>query len=336
MAHAFPLRDIPQNTVIIVAGPTASGKSAWALEKALGEQVPQVLRKGKGTPTSTFLPYSSQNTGNPSVYRPSSRIINGDSLQVYRGLDLLTAMPSVEDQNLVPHDLYGFLSPYEKNYNVSQWVSAVHASIQGAQAEEQRVWIVGGTGFYLKTLMEGLSPMPELPTKERDFLRQEYSPCSVQDLKKMLQPLDPIYGEKLVDKQRLLHAWIVHRLTGKALSWWHAQPRVPSSLNFFRVLIWPSREDLLEKCAQRWESMVKQGVYEEVRAFCRDPRWRDSPLSSAIGLRPIQAMLEGSSNERDCHQQYMIHIAQYIKRQRTWFRGQFLPDYVYDWESVMV
>jgi tRNA dimethylallyltransferase len=249
-------------------------------------------------------------------------------MQVYQGLDLLTAMPSNEDQAAINHDLYGFLCPYAHQYDVCSWTKNVNHWVHRAHGWGQRVWIVGGTGFYLKTLSDGLSPMPVFSPADKDALRDLYVNYSVGDLKKQLETVDGPSAEKLHDKQRLIHALTVYALTDKPLSWWHQQKRIQSPLTFFRILIWPSRETLLIRAEQRWESMVQQGVYAQVRDFCANPKWQTSPLRHAIGLHPIWEFVQGSISEHTCRQMYLTAIAQYIKQQRTWFRGQFKPDYV--------
>ena len=306
MAHAFSLRDIPKTTVLIVAGPTASGKSDWAMNGA--EQDPPL----------------------PNSMGTGGRIINGDSMQMYQGLDILTAMPSAQDQGRIHHDVYGVLPAYGERYCVSQWMKRVHQSIKQAHDWGQRAWIVGGTGFYLNTLINGLSPMPDCDPEEKARLRAQYQDSTVHELKALLSPIDPNAAEKLVDHQRLLNAWMVYQLTGKSLTWWHSQARVPSSLTFLRILIWPSKDEILHRAEHRLNAMIQQGAYEEVRTFCSHPAWAKSPLHQAIGLIPIYNMLQGKSSEEECRQRYLTDISQYIKRQRTWFRQQFCPHYIDD------
>jgi tRNA dimethylallyltransferase len=392
VANAFSLEALPPTTVMVVAGPTASGKSDWALDQISKEGaswsfptlpvdlassinssvaswaspsvtpsvIPSVgpsINSSTASCLSSFPIESGQNHASvnhdpcessaPSLYHHESgfqdtiyqpigpgRIINGDSMQVYRGLDLLTAMPSNTDQASVNHDLYGFLCPYSNNYDVFSWSKHVHHWVHKAHGWGQRAWIVGGTGFYLKTLSDGLSPMPMFAPEDKDLLRRAYTDCTNADLKIQLAHVDQPSAEKIVDRQRMIHALIVHRLTEKPLSWWHQQQRIKSPLTFFRVLIWPSKETVLGRAEKRWQSMVQQGVYEQVRAFCTNAHWQKSPLRHAIGLHPIWDFLQGKMSEQACRQQYMTTIAQYIKQQRTWFRGQFSPDYVHEPSSI--
>jgi len=238
-------------------------------------------------------------------------------------------MPSPEDRMRIDHDLYGIFSPYADTCSVAQWMEYANKSIAVSHENGQRAWVVGGTGFYLKALTQGLSPIPILDAAQKAILRNQHADTTIDQIKTMLQPIDAISAEKFVDKQRLLHAWIVHTLTGKPLSWWHLQKPIAPALHFVHVLIWPSRNLILHRAEQRWEKMIHHGVYQEVQAFCSNPLWQTSPLRKAIGVQPIHAMLQGQMSEKECRQQYLIDIAQYVKRQRTWFRGQFKPDYVY-------
>ncbi len=306
MAQPFSLGGISKTTVMLVAGPTASGKSDWAIDQAATEGA---LPNGSGT---------------------VGCIINADSMQLYHGLDVLTAMPSAADQSRMNHHLYGFLSPYGEKYCVSRWVKQALDTIKQAHSKGQRVWVVGGTGFYLNTLVRGLSPIPDCDRSEKERLRRQYHQATVAELKDLLRPVDPVCAEHLLDHQRLLNAWIVYQLTEKPLSWWHGQDRITPDLDFFRVLIWPSKEYCMHRAEKRLGAMVRAGVYDEVREFCTHPDWKNSPLSMALGLKAMDEMLQGNISENECHSHYLIETAQYIKRQRTWFRGQYTPDYIHD------
>ena len=308
MAQSFSLERLPNTTVMLVAGPTASGKSDWAMDQAETESA----------------------LGDAGT---AGCIINADSMQLYHGLDVLTAMPTAADQSRMNHHLYGFLSPYGEKYCVSRWIKRALDEIKQAHSRGQRVWIVGGTGFYLNTLEHGLSPIPDGDRAEKERLRRQYSPATVSELKTLLGPVDPVCAEHLVDHQRLLNAWIVYQSTGKPLTWWHGQPRVAPDLDFCRVLIWPSKEHIMHRAEKRLSAMIAAGLYDEVRAFCQHPEWEKSPLYHAIGLVSIHHMVHNQGSEQICHQQYLTDIARYVKRQRTWFRHQFSPDFVFDQEK---
>ncbi len=290
---------------MLVAGPTASGKSDWAIARAETEGA---LPDGSG----------------------AGCIINADSMQLYHGLDILTAMPSAADQSRMNHHLYGFLSPYGEKYCVSGWVKQALDTIKQAHSKGQRVWVVGGTGFYLNTLIHGLSPIPDCDQADKERLRRQYHQATVSELKDLLRPVDPVCAENLVDRQRLLNAWIVYQLTEKPLSWWHGQDRVAPDLDFCCVLIWPSKEHIMHRAEQRLRAMIGAGLYDEVRAFCAHPDWKTSPLYHAIGLVSIHNMLYDHGCEALIHQQYLNDTAGYVKRQRTWFRHQFSPDFIID------
>ncbi len=276
--------------VFIVAGPTASGKSNFA--KKLAEEKNGV-------------------------------ILNGDSLQVYHGLEILTAQPSVQEQQEIPHRLYGFLEPYE-TWSVGKWISLLIPEIEKILREGQTPIVVGGTGLYLKALSGGMSPLPTVDSQIRKNLQTQSRP---QDsLYVELQTVDPALAARIDphDQQRTLRGLEVFYGTGKPLSFWQSQKPTPPPYEFQKILLMPSREELDLRIRARLEGMLEQGVLEEVsRALALS---LSTTALKAIGLREFGAYLQGHSSLEKAKDLIFLHTRQYAKRQRTWFRHQFKAD----------
>ncbi len=273
--------------VYIVAGSTASGKSALA--KRLAQEKNGV-------------------------------ILNGDSLQVYRGLEILTDQPSSEDQKELPHRLYGFLDP-QKTWSAGKWLSFVLPEIEKTLKEGRTPIIVGGTGLYLKALSEGISPLPPVHSRIRKNLQtQKRSQDSLYD---ELQTIDPQLAARINphDRQRTLRGLEVFYGTGKTLSYWQSQKPTPHPYEFEKILLMPPKEELELRIKKRLEDMLEKGVLEEVsRILALSP---STTAMKAIGLREFGSYLRGECSLDKAKELVLIHTRQYAKRQRTWFRHQF-------------
>lgn len=277
--------------VVIVAGPTASGKSAYAFKRAL---------KDKGV------------------------ILNGDSLQVYKGLEVLTAQPPLKEQQTIPHHLYSFLSPTE-GCSVGKWLSLVLKEIANVHEEERLPIVVGGTGLYLKALLEGLSSFPPIDPNLRRNLN-----ISQETLYTHLQNVDPELALKINphDHQRILRGLEVFYGTGKPLSSWQSKKPSPPPFEFETILIMPSKENLERRIALRLENMVENGVVEEISRILTLSLSLN--VMKAIGLREFGNFLEGKCSIEEAKKLTFIHSRQYAKRQRTWFRHQFKAQQIID------
>ncbi|MGN6670069.1 MAG: tRNA (adenosine(37)-N6)-dimethylallyltransferase MiaA [Candidatus Nucleicultricaceae bacterium] len=278
------------NAALIIAGPTASGKSSLAL--ILGEIFNGI-------------------------------IINADSMQVYDQLPLLTAQPSKEDQARLPHKLYGILAAHD-NATAAWWREKALSEIKDAHQHNKTPILVGGTGFYFKALEEGLSAIPEIPKDIRERVRS----LSVEDAHIALQQLDPMAAENLVpqDKTRIARALEVILATGQSLLSWHQKtPTQSAPYTFLKILINPPRDALKERANRRFISMIDQGALREVELFLKDPSARDYFLYKALGVRELDAYLLGELSYPDAITKACISTHQYIKRQQTWFRHQFQP-----------
>lgn len=241
-------------------------------------------------------------------------ILNGDSLQVYRGLEILTAQPHVDGI----HRLYGFFDLTE-TCSVGKWLSLVLPEIQRVLDEGKLPIIVGGTGLYLKALMEGL---PSLPSAHMD-IRQQLEGQDQEDLYTQLQKVDPEFAAHVSrnDRQRILRGLEVFYSSGKPLSTWQTQKPMQTQFEFEKILLMPPKEELEARISVRIDQMLEQGVLDEVTAaLAVGP----SPTSiKAIGLREFGAYLAGECTLEKAKELTLIHTRQYAKRQRTWFRHQF-------------
>lgn len=288
---SFYLKDIPSGCFKVVAGPTASGKSRLALAGALSE---------------------------------NGLVCNADSQQLYQGLELLTAQPCTKDQCLAPHKLYGIIK--EGICSSGQWVEHVKHIWQDHPYET--TWIVGGSGLYLRALLEGFSPLPTITEDIKQTFRQKMAPYPLEDLKKQLSAVDPESAYKLHDTQRIVYALMIHHVTQKTLSWWHSQPRYLCPHPAYKILLWPSVPALLERSLERWYKMWDLGLEQEVRAFLAQTSSLSSPLRYAIGLKESQSFLAGECSFEDSTHRYIENVKHYIKQQRTWFRTQYKPNLI--------
>lgn len=269
--------------VILIGGPTASGKSAYAYKFAQAH---------------------------------NGVILNADSLQVYRGLEILTAQPSFENQRTIPHRLYGILDPSE-SCSAGRWLSLVIPEIQAAHERGQLPIVVGGTGLYLKALLEGLAALPPIdPEIRKGFQNRD-------NLYADLEAVDPNLAHRLNphDQQRIIRGLEVFYGTGKPLSFWQSQKPTPLSYDFEKVLFMAPKEDLNARLEARLDHMLKRGVLKEISHVLSLPL--SVTASKAIGLKELGQFLEGRCSLEEAKMLTLFHTRQYAKRQRTWFRHQF-------------
>ena len=278
--------------VLIIGGPTASGKSGLALAAAT---------------------------------RLNGVVINADSLQVYRGLPILTAQPSDDDYQAAPHALYAALEP-DDACNAARWRDLALSEINAAHAQGQLPIITGGTGFYIKTLLEGISPIPDIDPAIRDTLSQKQRELGNPAFHAAFRAVDPVMAEKLdpFNTQRVIRAWEVLIGTGKSLAEWQALPREqpPAHLRMIVVTLLPDRERLYKNCNDRFEKMLAAGALDEVRGFTHIT----SPLTHALGYPELSAYLSGALSREEAVEQARQSTRHYAKRQMTWFRHQIHTD----------
>jgi tRNA dimethylallyltransferase len=278
---------------VILGGPTASGKSALALVLA---------REFGGT------------------------VINADSLQVYRELPILTAQPAAAAQAAFPHRLYGFLSANER-CSAARWAALARAEVDAALAAGRLPIVVGGTGLYLRALLHGLAPVPEIPADVRAAARQHLGERGKAAFHTELARRDPAMAARIRpgDSQRMVRAWEVLEATGRSLADWQAQedgPRPIDGPRFLTFVLMPERAPLYAACDSRFRAMVEQGALPEAAALQElDP---GLPAFKALGLRELLGHLRGELALEAAIAAAQQATRRYAKRQMTWFRHQLL------------
>jgi len=282
---------------ILIAGPTASGKSALAL--AVAE-------------------------------RYGGEIVNADSMQVYADMRVLTARPPAEDEARVPHHLYGVLSPSEP-CSAGKWSRLALDVIRDIEARGRVPVVVGGTGLYFRTLVEGLSPIPAVADDVRAAVRAEVAAAG-EGAHALLVAVDPVLAEVIrpSDKQRIARGIEVARGTGKPLSQWHLEPPRPLITGRLgKFVLAPEREWLRARCDLRFDLMVEGGALDEVRHMAGLGLDAALPSMKALGLRPLAQYVLGNIDLSEAVEQGKAETRAYAKRQETWFRTQMIA-----WERL--
>jgi tRNA dimethylallyltransferase len=277
---------------ILIAGPTASGKSGLAIDLA---------EKWNGT------------------------IINADSMQVYPVLRVITARPSDEDLERVPHLLYGHAS-LDRPYSVAQWMNDAKRALDDVLAAGRTPIFVGGTGLYFKALIEGLANIPEVPPEIRSRWRQKLKESGVSALYMDLQKLDPLAANVLKpsDKQRILRALEVIEATGQSIIEYQStnSPPMLEQLLLQKFLFVPDRAELHARIEKRFDKMVENGAIEEVMALQRCVISPDHPIMKTIGVPQLTNYLQSVVTLDEARERCKIATRQFAKRQSTWFRNQ--------------
>jgi tRNA dimethylallyltransferase len=279
---------------LLIAGATASGKSALALEKA--KQI-------------------------------GGFVINADSMQVYDVMNILTARPSQEDLESADHFLYGHVSP-RVHYSVAQWVRDVKLLLNRDDLKNRRPIFVGGTGLYFKALMGGLSEMPTVPDLIRNKWREELAKFGSEKLYELLctQDIQASLRIKPQDGQRIIRALEIFECTGKTISFWQSQKSQPLiEMETSEIIcLMPDRSIIDENIAKRLANMVKKGVLDEVAAMMVLKLDVSLPSMKAIGLPQFIDHLSGICDIETALELAQNSTHQYMKRQTTWFRHQLM------------
>lgn len=289
-------------TILIIGGPTASGKSQLAL---------QVAERDNGV------------------------VINADSMQVYRDIPIVSAQPSPADQARVPHRLYGFLASTE-HFSVARWLDHARAEIDAAHRAGKLPIIVGGTGLYISTLVQGISLIPESDPAIRARVQVLCNEIGNADFHKLLSEKDPIMAARLPvgDTQRMVRAMEVLEQTGKSLSVWQQTQPVPFyPAEMFRLYtLIPPRPQLYEQCDQRFIQMLEQGALEEVQSL----QGLDPHLTAmkALGIPELSAYLREEITREEAITLAQQATRRYAKRQMTWFRNQLPEAVVLEWADL--
>jgi tRNA dimethylallyltransferase len=277
--------------VALIAGPTASGKTALALALAQRHDV---------------------------------TIINADSAQVYANLPILSAQPSAAELASAPHRLFGYLDGREA-CSAARWAKDALSEIELAWAANRIPVLVGGTGLYLRTLLDGISPIPEIDAEIRGAVRS----LETIEARQALEREDPASAAALApnDDNRIKRALEVIRFTGKSIIAWREirEGGIGDTINLRPLLLLPPRDWLYDRCNQRFENMIGAGAIEEVAALRAANLPTDAPVLRAIGVPELSALKDGTLTRAEAIELGQIATRQYAKRQYTWFRNQSPP-----------
>ena len=283
-------------TTILIAGPTASGKSALALELA---------------------------------ERRGGVIVNADSMQVYRDLRIITARPTPDEERLLPHRLYGHVDAAE-NYSVGRWFTEAAQALTDAARQGQPAILVGGTGLYFSTLTRGIAAVPRIPAEIRREVRDRLESEGVAALYAELRKRDPATAARLKpgDRARITRALEVLLATGRSLTDWHAD-NMPARVDLAsaaKVFLMPERDALAARIDARFDAMMAAGALEEVRALAARHLDPNLPAMKAHGVPWLIRHLKGEIAMSEAVEQSKRDTRRYTKRQVTWFRNQ-LPQF---------
>ena len=289
-----------KSKIILIFGPTASGKSKFAIKLA---------KKLDG------------------------EIINADSMQVYKQIRILTSRPSLIDEKLVKHHLYGFLD-IKKNFSTGQWLKIVIKKIKEIQKKKKIPILVGGTGLYFKTLTQGLAKIPKIPDSFRKKIIAKHKKIGQKNFYKKLIKLDPIAVKKINfnDIQRSIRAYEVKKYTKISLySWFKKTTKLFNDNDFRKIYIDVPREKLINRINSRLNIMFKNGVVNEIKKLSKLNLKKDRNFYKIIGIREINEYLNKKEELNITKNLITIRTRQYAKRQITWARGNMK-----DWEKIVL
>ena len=287
-----------KSKIILISGPTASGKSEFAIK---------VAKKING------------------------EIINADSMQVYKQLQILTARPKKINQQKIKHHLYGFQS-VKKNFSTGACLKLTNRKIKQIQKKNKVPILVGGTGLYFKSLTDGLVKIPNVPIKVRNEIRSLQKKLGQKKFYQKLIKLDPLVKNKINfnDVQRSIRAFEIKKFTKKSITKWFQNTKVLFDRDsFIKIYIDFSRTDLLERIIKRVDKMFEKGVITEVKKFNRLKVKKENSARKVIGIEEIGKYLKGEINLTETKERIYIKTRQYAKRQTTWARGQMMS-----WQKI--
>lgn len=277
--------------VLLVAGPTATGKSALAIDLA------DAL---------------------------DGMVINADSMQVYQDLHILTARPGTDALARAPHRLYGVLSGQDRS-SVGHWRDRALAAIADAESSGRMPIVVGGTGLYLDALSRGLAEIPTVPDQVHAEALQRHEAEGGAALHAALAGRDPVMAARLNpgDTQRLIRAWEVLESTGRSLAEWQTRMAgPPPHLRFHSILLLPPRGEVYAACEERFRAMVQRGAIDEVKRLRSFGLDASLPVMKAIGVPELSAHLDGIISLEQAILRAQKSTRHYAKRQMTWFRNR--------------
>ncbi len=279
-----------KSKIILISGPTASGKSSFAIK---------VAKKVDG------------------------EIINADSMQVYKQLKILSARPDPKKYQKIRHHLYGF-HDVTKNFSTGDWLKLVNKKIKDVQRRKRTPILVGGTGLYFKALTDGLVKIPNISAKLRNQIRNMQKKLGQKKFYEKLLKLDSSLKGKInpTDSQRSIRAYEVKKFTKKSLyEWFKSTKSNFSEADFFKVYVDYPRQELIERINLRTKEMIENGAIKEVKNFIKLKVRKDKSVNKAIGVMEIKDFLNKEKDLEQIKEKIAIKTRQYAKRQSTWARG---------------
>ncbi len=290
-----------KNPVLIIAGPTASGKSALAIAAA-----------------NAF----------------NGVILNCDAMQIYKDIPIIAATPSNEEKKQAEHRLYELYDCSVRG-NVVDWLNLCVAEIKNLWAENRLPVVVGGTGFYIDALINGVTPIPEVPQTIREKIKQRLQKEGLKSLYEYLLSVDERVALKIGanDKTRIVRAVEIYEYTGIKVSEWYQKPMIKKlpEADFCVVKIVPSIDEIAERCKKRLDKMVfEQGVLKEIENVIKRGLSSDLPAMKALGVPELSVFVKGEKDLSEALDLAKLHTRQYAKRQRTWLRNKLTADVEFD------
>ena len=290
---------IDKNKIVVISGPTASGKTAYSIDLA------------------------KENNG---------IVINADSIQIYKGLPILSSQPTEEEQNGIEHLLFSYLEP-EDNCNVGRWLKLAKEKIDYCLNIGKTPIVVGGTGMYISKLINGISQIPEIPENIRNEVINLYNEIGYEEFYKLVSQIDKNYTSKLNlnDKQRLMRILEVYKTTGKSIQYFLDKGNIKLYDNdmFFHINIKPDREKLYNKCELRFKKFIEEDdAIKEIESFAKNnteivDNLSKYTISSTIGFKEGLDFLNNKITMEEFINKSIQNTKRYAKRQYTWFNNQF-------------
>ena len=279
-----------KSKIILISGPTASGKSSFAI----------ILAK-----------------------KVNGEIINADSMQVYKQLKILSARPDQKKYQKIIHHLYGF-HDVKKNFSTGNWLKLAIKKVQEIKKRKKTPILVGGTGMYFKALIHGLVEIPNIPLRIRNQIRALQSKIGQEKFYKKLLKLDPVSKNKInsTDTHRSVRAYEVKFYTQKSIHVWFKNTKSNfQKSDFYKIYIDFPRVELIDRINQRSKEMIKNGAIKEVKNFIKLNVRKDKSVNKAIGINEIRQYLNNEKELEEIIENISIKTRQYAKRQSTWARG---------------
>ena len=284
---------LKKSNIIIISGPTATGKSDLAIKIA-------------------------------SII--NGEIINADSMQVYKYFNILTSQPSHSQKKKIKHHLYSYIEPKVK-MSAARWLKDIRIPIEKIFKKGKIPIVVGGSGLYLEFLINGISQIPSIKKKSRAKVENNIKKYGLKEMYNKLVTIDPVYALKInpTDKQRIVRSLEVYEQTKKKFSHFHVQHKVKLSYTSFKILIMLDRKIIRNNCSERFKKMIQAGLVKEVQKY--EKYAKNSRISKAIGYQEILSYLKKEISLEEAQEIAINKTRKYAKRQSTWFKNRYNADF---------